>query len=77
MGYGGFRYCQVLHTGSDHWVAIRAVSDNEVYVYDSIFVEPTYHVLKQIAAICKTQSAQITIHLEKVQMQVSPNDCWV
>jgi len=77
MGYAEFHYCQVLHTGCDHWVAIQAVSDNEVHIYDSIFTEPTYHVLKQIAAICNTQSAHITIHLEKVQMQVSPNDCGV
>ncbi|XP_065908034.1 uncharacterized protein [Dysidea avara] len=77
IGYAGFAYCQVLHTGCDHWVAIKAVSDNEVYVYDSIFTEPTYHVLKQIAAICNTRSAQIKVHLEKVQMQVSPDDCGV
>ena len=41
LGYAGIAYCQVLHTGSDHWVAIKAVSDSEVYVYDSIFTQPT------------------------------------
>ena len=51
IGYVGFAYCQVLRTGCDHWVVITAVSDNEVYKYDSIFTELTYHVLKQIAAI--------------------------
>jgi len=33
-GYAGYAYFQILHTGSDHWIAI---SESEVYVYDSIF----------------------------------------
>ena len=77
LGHAGIAYCQVLHTGSDHWVVVKAISDNEVHIYDSVFTEPTYHVLKQIAAICNTKSAQIKINLEKVQMQIHTNDCGV
>jgi len=53
------------------------VSDSEVSVYDSIFIEPTYHTLKPIAAITNSSSDHVQMYLEKVQMQVHPNDCGV
>ena len=53
------------------------MSDSEVYVYDSIFIEPTYHTLKQNAAITNSWSVQIQIYLEKVQMQANSNECGV
>ena len=61
LGYAGLAHQQVLHTGSDHWGAIKVVSDSEVYVYDSNFIELTYRTLKQIASIANSCSAQITL----------------
>ena len=77
LGYAGYAYYQVLHTGADHWVTIKAISDHEVYIYDSIFLLPTYHTLKQIAAIVQTKSPKIKLHLERVQMQSNSIDCGV
>ena len=77
MGHAGYAYYQILHTGSDHWVTIKAVSDYEFYLYDSILSQPTHHVLKQIASIAQTRLSQINIKLEKVFRQVNPDDCGV
>lgn len=77
LGYAGYGYYQVLHTGSDHWVTIKAISDQEVHVYDSIFVQPTYYSLKQIAAILHSKSHKINLHLERVQRQIGTVDCGV
>ena len=76
-GYAGYAYFQILHTGSDHWIAIKAISESEVYVYDSIFMQPTYYTLKQIASILHAPSSQILLHLERVQMQSNSVDCGV
>ena len=73
----GYAYYQVLHTGTDHWVTIKAISDHKVYMYDSLFLQPTYHTLKQIAAILQIKSPKIQVHLEKVQMQSNSIDCGV
>ena len=32
LGYAGYAYYQVLHTGADHWVIIKAILDHEVYI---------------------------------------------
>ena len=48
LGYEGYAYYQVLYTGTDLWVTIKAISDHEVYINDSLFLKPTYHTLKQI-----------------------------
>jgi len=56
MGYAGNKYIQVLHTSNDHWVTIEILGDDEVKVYDSIYLQPEYYVLKQIASIIKSQS---------------------
>ena len=78
MGYAGHPYIQIIHTGADHWIAIKIVSDNELYVYDSLFfTKPTYLVLKQVAAIVKSRSSRITMHLERVQFQKNSYNCGV
>ena len=77
LGYAGYGYYQVLHTGSDHWVTIKATSDHEVHVYDRIFVQPTYYSLKRIAAIPHSESHKINLHLERVQKQIGTVDCGV
>jgi len=59
LGHAGIAYCQILHAGSDHQVVIKAISDSEVHMHYGVFTKPTYHVLKQIAAICNTKSARI------------------
>ena len=76
-GYAGYAYFQFLHTGSDHWVAIKAISESEVYVYDNIFMQPTYFTLKQVASILHAPSSQILLHLERVQMQSNSVNCAV
>ena len=54
------------------------MSDDEVFVYDSLFgTKPTYHVLKQIAAIVQSRSSRINLHLEKVQFQRNSVDCGI
>ena len=61
MGFVGNSYVQVLHTWADHWIAINVVSDNEVYIYDSMHSsKPTYYTMKQIAVIVKSRSHQIS-----------------
>ena len=79
LGYAGFSYIQVLHTGADHWVTIQISSyDDEVNVYDSLVAtHPTYHVLKQIAAILHSSAHEINLKLEKVQFQTNSVDCGV
>lgn len=77
-GFAGNSYVQVLHTGADHWIAINVVSDKEVYIYDSLFSsQPTYYTMKQIAAIVKSNSHQISLFLEKVQGQRNSFDCGI
>ena len=73
----GHVYFQILHTGSDHWIAIKAISENEVYIYDSIYMKPTHCTLKQIASTLHAPSSQIILHLERVQMQSNSVDCGV
>ena len=46
-------------------------------IYDSIFLKPTYHTLKQIASIVKSKYDKIQISLAKVQFQKSADDCGV
>ena len=77
-GYAGIPYIQVLHTGADHWIAIQVVSYDQVNVYDSLFAtQPTYHVLKQIAAIVHSSAPEVNLKLEKVQFQTNSVDCGV
>ena len=78
IGYAGHSYIQVLHTGTDHWIAVKIISDNELHVYDSLFTQkPTYFVLKQVAAIVRSRSNKVTMHLERVQFQRNSQDCGV
>ena len=77
QGYAGNTYLQVLHTGADHWITIEILSEEEVRLYDSIFLKPTYHTLKQIASIVKSKYDKIQISLAKVQFQKSADDCGV
>ena len=78
MGFAGNSYVQVLHTGTDHWIAVNVVSDNEVYIYDSVYSsKPTYYTMKQIAAIVKSKSHQISLFLAKVQSQKNSIDCGI
>lgn len=70
MGFAGNSYVRVLHTGADHWMAINVVSDNEVYIYDSVYSsKPIYYTMKQIAAIVKSRSHQTSLFLEQVQSE--------
>ena len=59
--YAGFDYFQVLHTGSDHWVTVQILSQEEARVYDSVFLKPTFHTLKQIASIVKSMYNQMQV----------------
>ena len=77
QGYAGHSYLQVLHTGADHWITIEIVSEEEVRIYDSMFLKPTYHTLKQIASIVKSRYHQIQMSLAKVQFQKTAVDCGV
>ena len=60
----GHAYLQILHTGGDHWITIEILSKEEVRVYDSIFLSPTYHTLKQIASIVQSRCHQMQILLD-------------
>ena len=77
QGYAGHTYLQILHTGADHWIAIEILSEEEVWVYDSMYLKPTYHTLKQIASIVKSKHRQINISVAKVQFQKTTVDCGV
>ena len=77
LGYAGNEYIQVLQTGSDHWITIEILGDDEVRVFDSVYLEPKYYVLKQIASIIKSQSRQIHLQLERVQCQRNNIDCGI
>ena len=61
LGYAGYRYYQVLHTGSDPWITIKATSDQEVHVYDSIFVQPTYYSLNLLPFYIQNLTKSICI----------------
>ena len=77
LGYAGFCYFQVLHTGACHWVTIQVLSDEEVHVYDSMYLRPTFCTLKQIASIVKSKQTQLKIFLERVQCQKNTVDCGI
>ena len=77
QGYAGFYYFQVLHTGSNHWVTVQIFSQEEARVYDSVFLKPTFHTLKQIASIVKSMCSQMQIILERVQCQKNAVDCGI
>ena len=76
-GFAGFAYFQILHTGEDHWITIKMNSDHEVDVYDSVFLEPSYNTLKQIASIAQCKTSTIELNLETVQVQRNSTDCGV
>ena len=77
QGYAGFDYCQVLHTGSNHWVTIQVLSQEEVHIYDSVSLKSTFYTLKQIASIVKCDYNQIQVFLERVQCQKNAIDCGI
>lgn len=58
-------------------MTIEISSQEEVRIYDSYYLQPTYHTLKQIASIVKSQYSQIHILLEKVQCQKNQVDCGI
>ena len=74
LGYSGQPYLQVLHNGSNHWIAIKIVS-KEVHVYDSLFSNPNYCTIKQISSIIQSRSPKVQLFLEKVQFQQNSIDC--
>ena len=76
-GYAGQSYVQVLHNGSDHWITIEIISEEEVHIYDSLFTKPNYFIIKQIASILQSRNHQIQIYSEKVQFQQNTIDCGV
>jgi len=76
-GYAGYPYIQVLHTGKDHWITIEIVSEDEVRIFDSLFLKPTYYVMKQVASVMESQSWKLKMLLEKVQFQKNAVDCGV
>ena len=63
--------------GEDHWITIKMNSDHEVDVYDSVFLEPSYNTLKQIASIAQCKTSTIELNLERVQVQRNSTDCGV
>ena len=77
QGYAGFYYLQVLHSGADHWVTIEILSQEEDRVYDSVYLKPTYHTLRQISSIIKSMYSQINVFLEKVQYQKNSVNCGI
>ena len=77
-GLAGFEYLQILHTGEDHWITVKLLSDHEVLIYDSIHLQPNYYSLKQIASIAQCKTSTIELQLQRVQMQRSGSvDCGV
>jgi len=76
-GFAGFGYYQILHTGADHWMTVKLVSDHEAEVYDSVFLRPNYITLKQISSIAQCKSSTIQLNLNKVQVQRNSVDCGV
>ena len=68
-GYAGCSYIQVMHTGQDHWVTVEIIGEDEVRVFDSIFLKPTYYVVKQVASVMESRSLKVKMLLEKVQFQ--------
>ena len=77
-GLAGFEYLQILHTGEDHWITVKLLSDHEVLIYDSIHLQPNYYSLKQIASIAQCKTSTIELQLQRVQMQQPGSvDCGV
>ena len=68
-GSAGFGYFQILHTGEDHWITVKLLSDHEVLIYDSIHLKPSYYSLKQIASIAQCKASTIELQLQRVQIQ--------
>ena len=58
-------------------MTIEISSQEEVRVYDSVYLKPTYHTLKQISSIVKSTYSQIYVFLEKVQCQKNAVDCGI
>ena len=75
----GFSYVQIIHCPVfEHWITIEISFDEEVRIFDSLFVNKlSYEVKKQIASIIQTKHNQIELKLEKTQQQQNTTDCGI
>ena len=75
----GFSYVQIIHCPVfEHWITIEISFDEEVRIFDSLFVNKlSYEVKKQIASIVQTKHNQIELKLEKTQQQQNATDCGI
>jgi len=64
----GVGYFQILHMGEDYWI-IKLLSDHEVLIHDSVYLQPNYYTLKQIASIAQCKTSTIELQLQRVQME--------
>ena len=75
----GFSYVQIIHCSVfEHWITIEISFDEEVRIFDSLFINKlSYEVKKQIASIVQTKHNQIELKLEKTQQQQNATDCGI
>ena len=73
----GFSYVQIIHCPIfEHWITIEISFDEEIRIFDSLFVNNlSFEVKKQIASIVQTKHNQIELKLEKTQQQQNATDC--
>ena len=73
----GYKYIQILHTGTDHWITVCIVSSDEVKVYDSMFHSTTYTTKKYIVSILCARSFCAKLQIGMTQFQENSVDCGV
>ena len=72
-------FIQILHSGTDHWLAIRTCGAKhpEVIVYDSLHSTVSDNVKAQIASLLCTQECAIQLKFVNVVNQAGGCDCGV
>ena len=74
------RFCQILHNGSLHWVAVSNLNSPEdsIAYFDSLFHGRVKDTIKlQICKIMKCKSSTLTINVQPVQQQTNSVDCGI
>lgn len=72
-------FCQILHDGGAHWVAVSNLYTNgtvgEVDVYDSLCSVPSLSLQMQVASIVMSTSSELHLNMRKFQRQRRSVDC--
>lgn len=68
-------YVQIIHTNSNHWLAVQGVHGSFVKIYDSRYRSMSTETRNQIANLTLPSEKAINVHIQNVQYQIGTSDC--